>query len=235
MSITKDKTVAQVVTENMGADHVFSKYNIDFCCGGHTTLEAACKENGIAFSTIKKEIESITAIINNDTNFSEMDIKSLIDHSQEVYHKYLKETIPVVSQLAVKVAEVHWAQHKEVVEINNTLNKGISEIIEQLSIEDNIIFPLINKTVEQGHLNIELNEQELATFKKAIQNIETGYKNAGDIFKSIAKLTSNYSPPIGACNTFKLLYEKLQEFEQELHKFIHFEKNILFSRVLDIK
>ena len=233
MSITKDKTVAQVVTENMGADHVFSKYNIDFCCGGDATLEAACKENGIAFNTIKKEIESITAIISSDKNFSEMDIKSLIDHSQEVYHKYLKETIPVVSQLAVKVAEVHWVQHKEVVEINNTLSKGISEIIELLSIENNIIFPFINKTVEQEHLSTELDTKELETFKNAVQNIEMGYKNAGDIFKSIANLTSNYSPPVGACNTFKLLYEKLQEFEQELHKFIHFEKNILFSRVLD--
>ena len=235
MSITKEKTVAEIVTENMGADHVFSKYKIDFCCGGNVTLETACKEKGIEFNTLKNEIESITAIISSDTNFSEMDVVSLIDHSQNVYHKYIKENIPVASQLAVKVAEVHWVQHKEVVEINNLFSKVVSEITEQLSIEENIIFPFINKIIDQGNLKTELDQGELGTFKKSIKNIEIGHKNAGDLFKNISQLTSNYTPPEGACNTFKLLYEKLQEFEQELHKFIHFEKNILFSRVLENK
>ena len=233
MSITIDKTVAQVVTENMGADHVFSKYKIDFCCGGDATLKTVCKENGIEFSVLKNEIESVTAIINSDVNFGEMDMVSLINHSKSVYHKYLKENIPVLSQLAVKVAEVHWMQHEEVVLISNSLSKGISEIAEQLSIEETIIFPFINKIIGQEYLNTKLDENELVTLKNAIKSIDKGFKNTGDIFKKISKLSKNYTPPSGACNTFKLLYEKLQEFEQELHKFIHFNKNILFPKMLE--
>ena len=233
MNITKDKTVAQVVTENMGADHVFSKYNIDFCCGGDITIELACKENGVEFKTLKNEIEAITTLITNDKNFKEMDIISLINYSQKTYHKYIKENIPMVSQLAVKVAEVHWREHKEVVEVNNLFNKVISEIIEQLSNEENIIFPFLEKKIKLENLNVKLNHEELETFENSIKNIEKSYKNTGDIFKRISKLTSNYSLPEGACNTYKLLYEKLQEFELELHKFIHFEKNILFPKVLE--
>ncbi len=233
MSITIDKTVAQVVTENMGADHVFSKYKIDFCCGGDATLKTVCKENEIEFSVLKNEIESVTAIINSDVNFSEMDMVLLINYSKSVYHKYLKENIPVISQLAVKVAEVHWMQHEEVVSINNSLSKAISEIVEQLSVEEKILFPFINKIIGQEYLNSKLDKNELETLKISVKSIEKGFKTAGDIFKNISNLTSNYSPPVGACNTFTLLYEKLQEFEQELHKFIHFEINILFPKVID--
>jgi regulator of cell morphogenesis and NO signaling len=60
MSITKEITVAEVVAQNMGADHVFSKYKIDFCCGGGATLEIACKESGVEFEVLKKEIETIS-------------------------------------------------------------------------------------------------------------------------------------------------------------------------------
>jgi len=66
MSITKENTVAEVVAQNMGADHVFSKYKIDFCCGGGATLEIACKESCVDFEVLKKEIETIANKISNN-------------------------------------------------------------------------------------------------------------------------------------------------------------------------
>ena len=59
MQIKKETTVADVVSKNLGSDHIFSKYNIDFCCGGGDTLEKACKESGVEFEVLKAEIESI--------------------------------------------------------------------------------------------------------------------------------------------------------------------------------
>jgi len=67
MKITKQNTVAEVVAQNMGADQVFSKYKIDFCCGGGATLEIACKESGVEFEVLKKEIETIRKKISNPT------------------------------------------------------------------------------------------------------------------------------------------------------------------------
>lgn len=46
--------------------------------------------------------------------------------------------------------------------------------------------------------------------------LENEHENAGDIFKEIARLSSNYSPPKDVCNTFRILYVKLEEFEQDL-------------------
>ena len=57
MEITKESTVAEVVSKKVGSDHVFSKYKIDFCCGGGDSLEKACKESGIEFEILKQEIE----------------------------------------------------------------------------------------------------------------------------------------------------------------------------------
>ncbi|WP_456379107.1 DUF542 domain-containing protein [Lutibacter sp.] len=229
MNITKEKTVAEVVSENMGADHIFSKYNIDFCCGGNVTLEKACEEKGIAFDKLKEEIETVVNIISNDTNFNEMDLNSLIDYAQNIHHNYFSEKIPLLLQMSLKVAEVHWQQHKEVIEINNLFNSVVPELNEQITTEEKKFFPSIKKHIEQK--NIELIELESLT--KIILNIENVHKQIRDIFKNISKLTNNYSPPEGACNTFKSLYISLQEFEQKLHSYLHFEKHILFPRVIE--
>ena len=62
--------------------------------------------------------------------------------------------------------------------------------------------------------------------------MENEHENAGDIFKEINRLTNNYTPPEGACNTFRALYAKLDEFEQDLHQHIHLENNILFPKAI---
>ena len=65
--------------------------------------------------------------------------------------------------------------------------------------------------------------------------LENEHENAGNIFKKIAKLTNNYIPPKEACNTFKALYNKLEEFEQDLHKHIHLENNILHPKAIKLE
>ena len=65
--------------------------------------------------------------------------------------------------------------------------------------------------------------------------MEEEHENAGDILKEIKQLSNNYSPPNGACNTFKALYAKLEEFEQDLHQHIHLENNILFPKAIALE
>ena len=64
--------------------------------------------------------------------------------------------------------------------------------------------------------------------------MEDEHEMAGNIFKKIAELTNNYTPPAEACNTFRALYSKLQEFEADLHQHIHLENNILFPKAKKI-
>ena len=53
---------------------------------------------------------------------------------------------------------------------------------------------------------------------------------AGDLVKQIRVLSNNYTPPDFACPTFKITYQKLREFSNDLFKHIHLENNILFER-----
>ena len=235
MNITKDKTVAEVVTENVGADHVFSKYKIDFCCGGGMKLKDACKESGAAFETVKQEIEDIKNIIVGNSDLNSMDVLGLIKHATTEYHEYFVETISQLSPLAAKVAEVHAQEHPEVVQVNILFSKVVSEISEQISLEENVLFPFIEKFRDQEISFTENEETITETLQKSINSIESGLAIGAENFKQIAITSSNYTLPVGACNSYTFLYKNLEEFEHKLHKYIHFEKNILFPKLLNLK
>lgn len=235
MNITKEKTVADVVTENVGADHVFSKYKIDFCCGGGMKLEDACKESGVAFETVKKEIEDIKNIIAGNSDLNSMNVLGLIKHATTEYHEYFDGIIAQLSPLAAKVAEVHAQEHPEVVEVNILFSKVVSEISEQISLEENVLFPFIEKFRDQEISFTENEETITETLKKSIKSIKSGLAIGAENLKQIAITTSNYTLPVGACNSYTFLYKNLEEFEHKLHKYIHFEKNILFPKLLNLK
>ena len=57
----------------------------------------------------------------------------------------------------------------------------------------------------------------------------------GDRFRKIAALTNNYTPPADACNTYKVTFAMLDEFEKDLHTHIHIENNIMFPRAIELE
>jgi regulator of cell morphogenesis and NO signaling len=58
---------------------------------------------------------------------------------------------------------------------------------------------------------------------------------AGEITARIRELSHNYTPPIGACPTYRGFYQALLEFEQDLHRHVHLENNILFPRAIELE
>lgn len=234
MQITKENTVAEVVSKNLGSDHVFSKYKIDFCCGGGDTLEKACKESGVEFEVLKNEIEAINSKISGGTSIDELDIPTLIDGVKGGYHTSISDTIFEILPYAAKVAEVHGSEHHEVIEINE-LVKGVEVVITE-TFKNSImsLYPIINEIVDTTFKSEEVTLESLQDFQKAIKRNEIAQALMGDSFKEISKLSSNYTTPEGACNSYKYLYKNLQQLEHQVHKYMHFEKNVLIPKTLKL-
>ena len=234
MNINKENTVAEIVSKKLGSDHVFSKYKIDFCCGGGMTLEAACKENKVEFETLKQEIEAINTKIGGEQNLNDLDISSLIEQAKEEYHNYFVKTLPQIMPFAAKVAEVHAGHNPEVVEIN-TLTKGIEIVVTEMIENSQFnLYPAIEEILNLNNISNEISTKQLEILKNAIRNNETAKKLIGDTLKEITTLSSHFLAPEDACNSFKFLYEKLHEFAHQLHKYMHFEKNVFIPKVLKL-
>ncbi|MDA1570454.1 hemerythrin domain-containing protein, partial [Bacillus cereus] len=52
------------------------------------------------------------------------------------------------------------------------------------------------------------------------------------IIKELRKVTHDFTPPEGACGTYRLVYNRLEALESDLFEHIHVENNILFPRAI---
>ena len=61
------------------------------------------------------------------------------------------------------------------------------------------------------------------------------HDNEGVRFRRISELSKNYETPQDGCNTYRVTLNLLKEFEDDLHRHIHLENNILFPAAIEFE
>ena len=222
-----NKTIAQVVTDDISKASVFKKYNLDFCCGGGISIAEACKKNNIDVESLIADLNTNTAS-NNKTNhnFKDWDIPFLVDYVVNVHHKYVKENTDTISEFAHKVAKVHGDHSPEVVKIAELYEKIAADLKPHMVKEERILFPAIKAYVDNKNQSFPF-----GSIENPIGMMEHEHEIVGVYAKEIISLSHNFETPEWACNTYKALYFKLDEFINDLFQHIHLENNILFNKV----
>lgn len=71
-----------------------------------------------------------------------------------------------------------------------------------------------------------------AALESAFEKLEVEHQKTGAALARFHELTDGYTTPDWACNTFRALYDGLQQIEKDMHQHIHEENNVLFPRAL---
>lgn len=230
-----DKTVAEIVTENIKTADVFKKNGIDFCCGGNVSVQAICAKKGIAYAELKEEILKIGSESKNDHAFNTWDLDFLSDYIVNTHHKYVQEANLIIAQYAEKVAKVHGHHYTEVVEINELLIDIMNELNSHMKKEEMVLFPYIKEMAAAQKKGIAISRPPFGSIQNPISMMESEHTDAGEILLRIKELSNNFTPPSGACNTFRALYAKLEEYQDDLFQHIHLENNILFPKAIELE
>ena len=229
------KTVADMVTENIQTAHIFKKYGIDFCCGGGISIEKACQKANVDYELLAADLLNVENKITRATDYNSWQLDFLADHIVNVHHSYVEENIPLLLQYSERVAKVHGHHYTELLEIKDLVREVAGELSAHLKKEELILFPFIKKMVNAKTEGKELATPNFGTVDNPIKMMEAEHEDAGELFRQIALLSNNYTPPQGACNTYRAFFAKLEEFEQDLHQHVHLENNILFPKSLKLE
>lgn len=235
MKIQETKTVADLVTENIKTAHIFRKYGIDFCCGGGIPVKHAAAKAKINFLDLEKELLGVKKNRSKANNYYDWELDHLADHIVNVHHRYIMENIPVIIGYASRVVQVHAAKNPELIQIQRLFSEVSIDLTGHLKKEENVVFPFIKTLTDARRSGKELEKPAFDTLENPIKIMEEDHEDAGMVFKKIKALSNNFIPPAGACNTYRALYSKLEEFEKDLHHHVHLENNILFPKALKLE
>lgn len=235
MENIEEKTVAEIVTENIKTADIFKKNGIDFCCGGNVKVQEICKKKGVDFNVVKEEIEKIGMDKSTSHDFNSWDLDFLADYIVNTHHKYVAGANQIIIEYSDKVASVHGHHYTEVVKINELFHALVVELNAHMLKEEQILFPYIKEMAVAEKNNVSLDLPGFGTVKNPINMMEEEHDGAGEIIMEIAKLTNGFTPPEEACNTFRALYASLEEFQNDLFQHIHLENNILFPKAIALE
>lgn len=227
MTNIAEQTLATIVTNNHFTVPVLEKYDLDFCCKGKRTLADACTEKGISIEAISEELEKSSEIPTTKMPFTEMTAEQLISYILIHHHFYVKQSMPTIIGHLEKVAAKHGDRFPYMAEVLSLFREINDEMTMHMHKEEVILFPRIKEVTAQqeAHQHSNLAPGYIAA---PIQIMELEHEHAGDILYKIRSLTNNYTPPEGACTTFQVSLAELKEFEEDLHRHVHLENNLLF-------
>ncbi|BCR06200.1 iron-sulfur cluster repair di-iron protein [Desulfuromonas versatilis] len=224
-------TVGAVVADDFRTARVFEAHGIDFCCGGKVALGAICREQGLDLGELLREIAGAkSAAVGSSQNYAAWALPFLADYIVNTHHVYLNENTGQIAAYASKIAQVHGAHHPEVIEIAAIFAKIATDMAAHLREEEEVLFPAIKRIDASTRAGHAPEAADVATIQASLVKLDQEHQEIGDAVHAIRDLAKGYGVPEGVCNTFAVTYQKLREFEDDLHKHVHLENNILFPK-----
>ena len=222
-------TIGEYVAKDFRTAAVFSKYGIDFCCKGNRTIEEACDKKNIDTTVLQEELETVlTTKDDSGIDFKSWPLDLLADYIAKTHHRYVEEKTQILLPFLDKLCKVHGASHPELFEINELFVGCAGELAQHMKKEELMLFPFIKKMAKARLTDELIAAPHFGTVKNPIAMMMAEHEAEGDRFVKIAELTNNYTPPADGCSTYRVTFAMLSDFEQDLHKHIHLENNILF-------
>ncbi len=223
------KTIGEIVASDHRAATVFKDAGIDFCCGGKKSLFMACEEKKIDPSGIIKKLDELESTPNTTThNFNEWESGFLADYIINTHHKYVLKSLPEILFYTKKIAEVHGDRHAELIEVADIFSQVNKELLQHLKAEEEVLFPAIREVIQTGSADAK------SVVNSEILRMSGEHEFAGGAIDHINEITNNYMIPSDGCNSYRVAFKMLQEFEEDLHIHVHLENNILYRKALDL-
>ena len=233
--INPENTVGEIVANNYNTAGVFRKFNLDFCCGGGISLKKACSDNEVDLNEILAELEKLQIHPSTGSeNYLAWEAEYLINHIIDTHHRYVRIKTDEISAYAQKVAAVHGERHPENIQILYKFNDLTQEMMVHLQAEEETVFPLITSVSQKRKRGEEITLQEINKLKNQLELMVADHDGAGQLMNEIRDLSNQYNAPQDACATYQILYKNLEGFEQDLHKHVHLENNILFRKAEEL-
>ncbi len=234
MEVLQTTKVGVTVARDYRTASVFQKYGIDFCCKGGLSIEDACKRKEVDKDEVLTAISEILAADGSSgDDFNSWPLDKLADYIEQKHHRYVTEQTPILLQFLEKLCRVHGSRHPELFDIESEFNYVARELAMHMKKEELVLFPAVKKLAEAN----QNDDKNIAfgSIQAPIQTMMQEHDIEGERMVKIAGLSDSYAAPADGCTTYRIAFQMLKDFEEDLHKHIHLENNILFPKALELE
>ena len=168
----------------------------------------------------------------SNINVSELDGRTrtqVVENIESSHHDYLRETLPVVSELIDRVVDAHGTGDDRLIDVQTLFGKMSADLENHMLHEEEALFPMVRDMEVDGAIKPTRCGD---TVGGPIGCMENDHKLAREELRRLRELTDDYAVPENASMTYRRMLEKLGQFVQNTIVHIHKEDQVLFPGAL---
>lgn len=237
MTFKASNTVREIAHQLPSSIRIFDDLGIDYCCGGNKSVAQACHNSGISVELLLGRLGELNATV-PDPDFApwhQAPLSELTKHIVETHHAYVRKEIPRLNALLEKVNFRHGSVHPELTPMKLVFAFVGEDMLNHMHKKEQVLFPHINgleRTSSEGELPPPT---PFGSVTRPVECMMRDHEKAGKEMQQLRDLSAGYTLPEGACLSYRALYDGLREFEQDLHRHVYLENNILFPRAVELE
>lgn len=224
-SATPEMTLGALAAERPERAQLFERLRLDYCCGGSQTLAEACAQRGLELHAVLAALSALNATAPTDDvenkDWRQAGIGELCEHIVAVHHDGLRKEFPRIDHLLGTVVRVHGAREPRLHQAQALFGVIRSELEPHMASEESELFPACLAWERTGD----------PVQESLLSEHEDEHAALGAALATLRMLCGDYERAAALCNTHRALLDALEAFEQDLHRHVHEENNVLLPQV----
>ncbi len=228
----RNSTLADLVIERPGRAKVLDRLGLDYCCHGRRTLDEACRGSGLDAKRVLAEIIAGGDEPTPDRDWAHESLTALCDDIEGTHHVFLREALPRIASLLDRTIQAHASRDPRLPRLGEVFSAFRKELEMHMLREEKVLFRWIRCLERGGNGEAGLPAWGL---NAPIACMEAEHEDVGSALQEMRSLTDAYTPPAWACPTYRAMLDSLRELEEDTHRHVHKENNILFPRAAKLE
>lgn len=159
-------------------------------------------------------------------------LASLIEHIVGTHHAFCRREVTRIALLSKEAIDKQGKSHPELKRIHDLFFQMSRELLMHLLKEEQTLFPYIAKVEAEVARDASVSWPPFGTVENPIRIMVLEHVKTDDELNQIRKLSNDYTPPDGACDSYAKLYEALAAFDHDMQRHIECENDLLFPRAV---
>ncbi|WP_448519665.1 iron-sulfur cluster repair di-iron protein [Rhodoflexus sp.] len=235
----REKSLAELVTEDHSIGAVLHIFGIDFCLNGSKTLEAVCREKRMSTIPILKEWEAMRQ--QERSSMPELlkgyTVDAIIDYLKNSHRIFMRRRLPYMQHLVNRAQPQNLspAMQETLNDLKLAFPLFAEDFVHHILEEENETFRYILLLDDALYRRGGLGKAFFAMQKHTMQHIAAHHHDDDDDMRGIRELTNDYATDHSTPLVIHVLYSELQRFESELQTHAAIENRILLPKAFQLE
>ena len=233
--LNKNLTIGEIISRDYRYAKVFAEFGIDFSFNGNKNFDQVLRALNIEKEHLLTQLNEVDKQNSVEPDYGYLSLPSLMNHIVEKHHKYLRELLPQLSNLIESTKEIYSHEYSFLAQLKKEYELFQSSFIQHMNKEEEILFRVIKYISDCMQFKEKPRNRGYKSIQEVVGSYIEEHHAVGVSIRRFRELTNNYDLPEKTSTNFALTYQKLEELENNTHKHIHLENNILFPKAIRVE